>query len=159
MFRIGHGYDVHRISTKNKPLFLGGILINAPFSLDSHSDGDIVLHAITDSILGAAALGDIGQHFPDTNLVYKDQRSEKFLLYANNFLIELGYRIANIDVTIVAQLPKINPYAFKMCNNISTLLKLKLNQINIKATTTEKLGFVGKKEGLACYAVTLIYQK
>ncbi|WP_116964546.1 2-C-methyl-D-erythritol 2,4-cyclodiphosphate synthase [Fastidiosibacter lacustris] len=158
MFRIGHGYDVHKISTQNKPLILAGIEVLAPFSLEAHSDGDIVLHALTDALLGAAALGDIGQHFPDTDPAHKNRASKDFLLHAQKNVVSLGYQISNIDITVVAQVPKLAPYINEMCQSIASLLQLKLNQVNIKATTTEKLGFIGRKEGLACYAVALIYQ-
>lgn len=159
MFRIGHGYDVHRISTENRPLMLGGIEVNAPFSLETHSDGDVILHAITDALLGAAALGDIGQHFPDTDPKHKNQASKDFLVHAQHAIEVQGYHIANIDVTVVAQVPKLAPYIVEMRQSIAALLQLALNQVNIKATTTEKLGFTGRKEGIACHAVTLIYQK
>lgn len=159
MFRIGHGYDVHRISSDDKPLMLGGIEINAPFSLQAHSDGDVILHAITDAILGAGALGDIGQHFPDTDPKHKNQASKDFLVHAQQGIKAQGYHIANIDVTVVTQVPKLAPYILEMRQCIATLLQLTLNQVNIKATTTEKLGFTGRKEGIACHAVTLIYQK
>ncbi|WP_119327646.1 2-C-methyl-D-erythritol 2,4-cyclodiphosphate synthase [Cysteiniphilum halobium] len=158
MFRIGHGYDVHRISTENKPLMLGGIEVNAPFCLEAHSDGDVILHAITDSLLGAGALGDIGQHFPDTDPKHKNQASKDFLVHAQHGIQALGYHIANIDVTVIAQVPKIAPYILAMRQCIATLLQLELNQVNIKATTTEKLGFTGRKEGIACHAISLIYQ-
>lgn len=158
MFRIGHGYDVHRISTEKKPLILGGIEIEAPFSLEAHSDGDVILHALTDALLGAFALGDIGQHFPDTDSNHKNQASNNFLLYAHRCINQNGYQIGNIDITFVAQVPKLATYILKIRQNIATLLQLQLNQVNIKATTTENLGFTGRKEGIACHAVTLIYQ-
>lgn len=157
MFRIGHGYDVHRISIEEKPLMLGGIEVNAPFSLQAHSDGDVILHAITDALLGAGALGDIGQHFPDTHLKHKSQASSDFLVYSQQGIHELDYKISNIDVTVIAQAPKLAPYVIEMRQSIATLLQLKINQVNIKATTTEKLGFTGRKEGIACHAVTIIY--
>lgn len=158
MFRIGHGYDVHRISNEAKPLMLGGVAVSAPFSLEAHSDGDVILHALTDALLGAGALGDIGQHFPDTDPKHKNQASSDFLLHAQNSLSKLGYQIANIDITVVAQVPRLAPYILEMRQHMATLLQLELNQVNIKATTTEKLGFTGRKEGIACYAVGLIYQ-
>ena len=158
MFRIGHGYDVHRISSENKPLMLGGVEIPANFSLEAHSDGDLILHALTDALLGAAALGDIGQHFPDTNPKHKNQASKDFLQHAYHKVVGLGYQIANVDVTVIAQAPKLAPYIIEMRQCIATLLQLELNQVNIKATTTEKLGFIGRKEGLACHVVALIYQ-
>ncbi|WP_440615891.1 2-C-methyl-D-erythritol 2,4-cyclodiphosphate synthase [Cysteiniphilum sp. 6C5] len=159
MFRIGHGYDVHRIFNEDKPLMLGGIEIDAPFSLEAHSDGDVILHAVTDAVLGAGALGDIGQHFPDTDPKHRNQASKDFLVHAQHGIKTQGYQIANIDVTVVAQVPKLAPYILEMRQCIATLLQLTLNQVNIKATTTEKLGFTGRKEGIACHAVALIYQQ
>jgi 2-C-methyl-D-erythritol 2,4-cyclodiphosphate synthase len=122
------------------------------------ADGDVILHALTDALLGAGALGDIGQHFPDTDPKHKNQASSDFLLHAQNSLSKLGYQIANIDITVVAQVPRLAPYILEMRQHMATLLQLELNQVNIKATTTEKLGFTGRKEGIACYAVGLIYQ-
>lgn len=158
MFRIGHGYDVHRIlHNSKKPLILGGIEIKSSFSLEAHSDGDVVLHAITDALFGASSLGDIGQHFSNNNSKYQGYSSHNFLLHANNCVKNTGYKISNIDVTLVAEEPKIAFYATKMRQNIANLLKLRINQISIKGTTTEKLGFSGRKEGVSCHAVALIY--
>ncbi|WP_119344584.1 2-C-methyl-D-erythritol 2,4-cyclodiphosphate synthase [Facilibium subflavum] len=159
MFRIGHGYDVHQIVKKQAPLFLGGIEIPADFSLKAHSDGDVVLHALTDALLGAAALGDIGQHFPDTDKEYKNKQSRFFVQNTIQILTKKHYQIGNIDITIAAQAPKLSPFIQSMRQCIAQLLNVDLNQVNIKATTTEKLGFVGRKEGIACYAVALLIQQ
>ncbi len=157
MFRIGHGYDVHKISLEQKPLMLGGIEIPSELSLEAHSDGDVVLHALTDAILGAAALGDIGHHFPDTDNRFKDMSSSHFIHETLKALTQHQFQISNIDITIAAQAPKLAPFIPEMKASIAKMLKLMENQVNIKATTTEKLGFVGRKEGIACYAVALIY--
>lgn len=156
MFRIGHGYDVHKIIAKDKPLMLGGIDVNADFSLKAHSDGDVVLHALCDSLLGALGCGDIGRYFPDSDNRYKDKPSRYFVKQVLKFARESNCKINNIDITVVAEVPKISPYVSAMCEKISELLELDMDQINVKATTTEKLGFTGRKEGIACYAVALI---
>ena len=156
MFRIGHGFDIHRIISKNQPLILGGINIKADFSLEAHSDGDVILHALCDSILGALSLGDIGIHFPDIDNRYKNIPSSYFIRQALSFIREKNYQINNTDITVVTEIPKISPYVVRMCKTMSQLLDLNANQINIKAKTTEQLGYIGRKEGIACYAVTLI---
>ena len=159
MFKIGHGYDVHKIINKEKPLILGGINIEANFSLKAHSDGDVVLHALCDSLLGALGLGDIGNHFPDVNDKYKNKCSSYFVQQVVKFLKEKNYKVCNIDITVITEVPKISLYSSSMCKKISGLLKLNINQINVKATTTEKLGFIGRKEAIACHSITLISEE
>ena len=156
MLRIGHGYDVHKIIPKDKPLILGGVDVKAEFSLEAHSDGDVILHALCDSLLGALGLGDIGRHFPDADSQYKDKPSSYFVKQVLALMMAKNYQINNVDITVVAEAPKIAPYVLAMCEKIAQLLQLDIDQVNIKATTTEKLGFTGRKEGIACYAVALI---
>lgn len=153
--RIGHGYDVHRFQDL-KRLVLGGVEIDYPRGLEAHSDGDVVIHALCDALLGAAALGDIGQHFPDTHSKFKNIDSRILLRHVKNLLEKENYIIGNADLTIVAQEPKLAPYIPQMRVCLSDDLKVELSQLNIKATTTEKLGFTGRKEGIAVYAVALI---
>lgn len=156
-FRIGFGYDVHQID-KNRPLILGGVkIITANFGLKGHSDADVLLHAICDALLGAAALGDIGQHFPDTDEQYKNISSITLLQKVNELLLQHNYNISNIDTTLIMEEPKISPYYEQMKNTIAQALHLSVQQISIKATTNEKLGYVGRKEGISAYAVALIY--
>ena len=156
--RIGIGYDVHKLC-ENRKLILGGV--NVPFELGllGHSDADVLLHAISDALLGAAALGDIGKHFPDTDQSYKNIDSMILLDRVNNLLKENNYIISNIDATVVCQKPKLAPYIEQMRNNISACLKVDISQINIKATTTETLGFEGRKEGISSHAVCLIEKR
>ena len=137
---------------------LAGVEIPCNFSLKAHSDGDVVLHALTDALLGGAACGDIGRHFPDSDQQYKNMDSQFFLTKANQLIQEKGFKINNVDITIAVQAPKLSSFIQQMCQSIADCLQLSLNQVNIKATTTEKLGFVGRKEGIACYAVTLLSQ-
>lgn len=153
--RIGSGYDVHKL-VKERKLILGGVEIPYEKGLLGHSDADVLLHAIMDALLGAAALGDIGTHFPDTNVVYKDADSLKLLSKVLYLISETGYCIINIDATIIAQKPKLAPYLSKMCENIAHILKIDRNQVNVKATTEEGLGFTGAGEGIAATAVCLI---
>ena len=157
MFRIGHGYDVHKFTDQKQNIIIGGIEIPYHLGLEAHSDGDVLIHAMCDAILGALALGDIGRHFSDTDSKYKNTNSKFFLSKIKKMIDEKHYKIANIDCTIVAQAPKMIPYIedIKIC--LSTILSIEINQINIKATTTEKLGFVGRKEGIAAHAVCLLY--
>ena len=153
--RIGFGYDVHQFA-ENRELWLGGVKIPHTKGLLGHSDADVLIHAICDALLGAAALGDIGKHFPDTNTEFKGIDS-KLLLSKTAVLIALaGYKIQNIDSTLALQLPKIAPYIESMRNTLSGILAIDLGQISIKATTTEKLGFEGREEGVSAYAVVLI---
>lgn len=153
--RIGHGYDVHKL-VENRKLVLGGIEIPHEKGLLGHSDADVLIHAIMDSILGALALGDIGKHFPDTDQKYKDISSVLLLENVYNIMSEHGYKVGNIDSTIAAQRPKLAPYIEEMRTIISTVLNTDIENINIKATTTEELGFVGRKEGISSYSVCLL---
>lgn len=155
MFRVGHGYDVHKL-VKNCPLILGGVRIPSDLGLLGHSDADVLLHAIMDSLLGAAALGDIGKFFPDTDDKYRDANSCMLLEQVNDFLINKNYKIENIDATIVAQGPKLATYLQEMRKNIARCCGLNVDQVSVKATTEEKLGFTGKMEGIASHAVCLI---
>jgi 2-C-methyl-D-erythritol 2,4-cyclodiphosphate synthase len=153
--RIGHGYDAHRF-VPGKPLVLGGVTIPYDQGLLAHSDGDAVIHALCDAMLGAAALGDIGTHFPDTDTSYKNIDSRILLRNVMELIQNKGYSISNVDITILAQAPKLMPYIPDMRKVMSSDLNVPVNDINIKATTTEGMGFVGRKEGLAVYAVVLI---
>ena len=156
--RIGIGYVVHKLC-KNRKLILGGVDIPFEMGLLGHSDADVLLHAISDALLGAAALGDIGKHFPDTDQSYKDIDSMILLGKVNNLLKEKGYNISNIDATVVCQKPKLAPFIEQMRINISACLNLDISQVNIKATTTETLGFEGRKEGISSHAVCLIEKR
>ncbi|MCR1898693.1 2-C-methyl-D-erythritol 2,4-cyclodiphosphate synthase [Irregularibacter muris] len=153
--RIGMGYDVHAFGRERK-LILGGVTIPYEKGLLGHSDADVLIHGIMDSLLGAAALGDIGQHFPDTDPQYKGISSMELLKQVMNLIEQQGYEIGNIDATIAAQKPKLAPYIEEMRENIADLLKISKNQINIKATTTERLGFVGREEGISSYCISLL---
>ena len=157
MFRIGHGYDVHKFTDKKQNIIIGGIEIPYKLGLEAHSDGDVLIHSLCDSILGALALGDIGTHFPDTDEKYKNTDSKFFLTEIKKKLDDKKYNIANIDCTIIAQAPKMLPYIdnIKLC--LSQILDINLDQINVKATTTEKLGFIGRKEGIAVHCVCMLY--
>lgn len=155
--RVGTGFDVHRL-TEGRALILGGVNIPYEKGLDGHSDADVLVHAIMDALLGAAASGDIGRHFPDTDDRYKDVSSLDLLSEVKKLLSENFYLIGNIDVTLIVQKPKISPYIEKMKENISNVLKLEKSRINIKGTTTEKLGFTGRGEGIAAEAVCSIYR-
>ena len=156
MFRIGHGYDVHKFTIDKQNIVIGGIEIPYEFGLEAHSDGDVLIHAMCDAILGALALGDIGTHFPDTDEQFKNTDSKFFLSEIKKMLDEKGYAIGNIDCTIVAQAPKILPHIESMKSCLANILAIEIEQINIKATTTEKLGFVGRKEGIAAHVVCLL---
>lgn len=153
--RIGSGYDVHAFVQK-RPLVLGGITIPYQYGLAGHSDADAVIHAIVDALLGAAALGDIGQHFPSTDLRWKDQPSTIFLSYTLDLLQRHQWSIGNIDATIVVERPKMSPHIQAMREHLAQHLQLEIEQVSIKATTTDKLGFTGRHEGIACYAVALL---
>ncbi|WP_446898239.1 2-C-methyl-D-erythritol 2,4-cyclodiphosphate synthase [Clostridium sp. LBM24168] len=153
--RIGIGYDVHKL-IENRALIIGGVKIPYEKGLLGHSDADVLIHAIIDSILGALSLGDIGKFFPDTDLKYKNISSLKLLSYVNNFIFERGYTIGNIDSIIIAESPKFSSYIQKMRKTISQTLKININLVNIKATTEEGLGFTGKKEGIAAQSVCLL---
>lgn len=154
--RIGHGYDVHKWGA-DKPLLLAGVNIPHDTGLFAHSDGDVVLHAITDAILGAAGLGDIGRHFPDTDPQFAGADSMKLLQHAVKLVGNSGYQVGNTDVTVVAQAPKLAPHIDAMQASIAKGLGAEHAAVNVKATTTEKLGFVGREEGIACHCVALIY--
>ncbi len=153
--RVGTGYDVHRL-TDDRKLIMGGVEIPYEKGLLGHSDADVLLHAIMDALFGAAGMGDIGKHFPDSDPAYKGISSIKLLDKAGQLLDEAGYVIENIDATIIAQRPKMRPYIAQMIENISETLKLEPGQVNIKATTEEGLGFTGSGEGIAAQAVCLI---
>ena len=153
--RIGHGYDVHRFGPGDK-LMLGGVSIPYEHSFVAHSDGDVLIHALIDALLGAAALGDIGQHFPDTDVKWEGANSPQLLLAVVAMIATKGYKLGNADITIVAQQPKMLPHLDKMRLNLSADMGCNIDQINIKATTTEELGFAGRKEGIACHAVALL---
>ena len=153
--RIGHGYDVHAFG-QGDALILGGIEIPFNRALIAHSDGDVLIHALIDAVLGALALGDIGQHFPDTDGAYKDIPSRHLLTMVVTLMREEGYQLGNADITIAAERPKMAPHIEAMRLNLSADLGCLMGQINIKATTTEKLGFVGREEGIACHAVVLL---
>ncbi len=155
MIRIGQGYDVHRFIDEGK-VILGGVSIDYDKGLEAHSDGDVVLHALSDALLGAAALGDIGKHFPDTDPEFKGADSRVLLRHVYGIVQEKGYKLVNADITIIAQAPKMAPYIVRMCENIAKDLEVGTDWINVKATTTEKLGFEGRKEGIAVQAVVLI---
>lgn len=153
--RIGHGYDVHKL-TENRKLIIGGVDIPHEKGLLGHSDADVLLHAIMDALLGAAALGDIGKHFPDTDERYKGADSIQLLKEVCKLLEEKGYAIENIDSTVIAQAPKLKPYIEQMRINIANACNIAVDKVNVKATTEEKLGFTGNKEGIASHAVCLI---
>lgn len=153
--RIGTGYDVHRL-VEGRKLIIGGVEIPHEKGLLGHSDADVLLHAIMDAILGAAALGDIGKHFPDTDDKYKGISSMKLLSEVYEMVYKKGYVISNIDATIIAQAPKMRPYIDEMTDNVSKALEISKEQINIKATTEEHLGFTGREEGIAAEAVCLL---
>ncbi|TCP94876.1 2-C-methyl-D-erythritol 2,4-cyclodiphosphate synthase [Cricetibacter osteomyelitidis] len=155
MIRIGHGFDVHAFG-ENRPLIIGGVEVPYHTGFIAHSDGDVALHALTDALLGAVALGDIGKLFPDTDMQFKNIDSRILLREAFRQVQEKGYKIGNIDVTIIAQAPKMRPHIDAMRAVIATDLVCEPEQVNIKATTTEKLGFTGRSEGIATEAVVLL---
>lgn len=153
--KIGHGYDVHRL-VPGRDLILGGVKIPFELGLDGHSDADVLLHAVSDALLGAAGLGDIGRHFPDTDPKYKGADSLVLLNIVGQKVAQKGYRVSNIDVTMIAQKPKLKDYISRMEENIASALGLDPERVNVKATTEEKLGFTGTGEGMACHAVCLL---
>lgn len=155
MFRIGHGYDVHRLK-EGRTLILGGVNIPYELGLDGHSDADVLVHAVMDAILGAAALGDIGGLFPDTDPAYKGADSMKLLEKVVEAVTLKGYKIGNVDATVIAQRPKLKPYIEQMRVNIASVCGVDLDFINVKATTEEKLGFTGSGEGMSAHAVCII---
>lgn len=158
MFRVGQGFDVHEFA-ENRPLILGGVTIPYEKGLIGHSDADVLLHTVTDAALGAIGEGDIGRHFPDTDPEFKDADSAKLLAYIWNIVEEKGYKLGNVDCTIIAQAPKMAPYINQMRDRIAQLLNAEPSQVNVKATTTEKLGFTGRGEGIAAQATILLIQK
>ncbi len=155
MLRIGHGYDVHAFA-ENRKCIIGGVDIPCEKGLLGHSDADVLLHAISDSLLGAAALGDIGKHFPDTDPRYKGADSLALLKNVWALIDSLGYKVVNIDATIIAQMPKMAPHIDAMRKNIANALNVDVDFISVKATTEEKLGFTGRKEGISAHCVCLI---
>lgn len=158
MYRIGNGYDVHRL-VEGRKLILGGIEVPHTMGLLGHSDADVLIHAIMDAMLGALALGDIGQHFPDTDPEYKGADSMKLLAHVTDLVDGRGYKICNLDSQIVAQKPKLKPYIEEMRINIGKTLGVELERISVKATTEEKLGFTGEEAGMKAYAVILLERK
>jgi 2-C-methyl-D-erythritol 2,4-cyclodiphosphate synthase len=152
---IGHGYDVHRL-VEGRPLILGGVHIPYEKGLLGHSDADVLLHAVSDALLGAAGLGDIGKHFPDTDPQYKGADSMELLRVVVSRVLEKGYRISNIDVTMIAQKPKLRPHIEAMEQNIAGAVGIAADRVNVKATTEEQLGFTGTGEGMRCHAVCLL---
>ncbi|EGQ9113173.1 TPA: 2-C-methyl-D-erythritol 2,4-cyclodiphosphate synthase [Vibrio alginolyticus] len=158
MIRIGHGFDVHKFGGEG-PVIIGGVAIPYEQGLIAHSDGDVALHALTDALLGAIAAGDIGRHFPDTDDKWKGANSRELLKDVYRRVKEQGYRLGNADVTIMAQAPKMAPYIEAMCAAIAEDLETDINNINVKATTTERLGFTGRKEGIATEAVVLLFKQ
>ncbi len=155
--RIGHGYDVHRL-TEGRDLILGGVKIPYEMGLLGHSDADVLLHAVMDALLGAAALRDIGYHFPDTDPAYKGADSRALLREVGKKLREAGYRVSNVDVTMIAQKPKLKEYIPQMMENIAEDLGILVSQVNVKATTEEHLGFTGDGSGMSCHAVCLLQE-
>ena len=153
--RIGHGYDVHKL-VPCRDLILGGVKIEYELGLLGHSDADVLLHAVSDALLGAAGLGDIGKHFPDTDPQYKSADSLELLRQVANKVAARGYRVSNVDVTMIAQAPKLRPHIPQMERNIAEALHIDLDRVNVKATTEEHLGFTGEGLGMACHAVCLL---
>ena len=153
--RIGHGYDVHRL-VEGRDLILGGVKIDYELGLDGHSDADVLLHAVSDALLGAAGLRDIGYHFPDTDPQYKGADSRMLLRVVRDKVAAAGYRVGNVDVTMIAQKPKLKMYIEQMRDNIASDLQIEPNRVNVKATTEEKLGFTGEGLGMSCHAVCLL---
>ena len=153
--RIGHGYDVHRL-IEGRALILGGVNIPYALGLDGHSDADVLLHAVMDALLGAAGLRDIGYHFPDTDMRYKGADSMELLGCVAEKIRAAGYRVSNVDVTMIAQAPKLKPYIPQMMENIAAKLEILVPRVNVKATTEERLGFTGAGEGMSCHAVCLL---
>ncbi len=155
MIRIGHGYDVHRLIPERK-LIIGGVEIPYELGLLGHSDADVLLHAICDAILGAIGAGDIGRHFPDSDPAYKGIDSRKLLSHVINLAEQRGYVVSNVDTTVIAQQPKLSPYIEQMAAVIAAECRVDPDRVNVKATTTEELGFTGRKEGIAANAVVLM---
>ena len=154
-FRIGHGYDVHKL-VKERALVLGGVEIEHELGLLGHSDADVLVHAVMDALIGAMGLGDIGKHFPDTDEKYRGISSISLLSNVYGMMQDNGYSVVNVDATVIAQKPKLLPYIEKMRSNIAFVLHVSIDAINIKATTEERLGFTGREEGISAHAVALI---
>ncbi len=157
-FRIGIGYDVHPL-VEGRKLIVGGVLIPSAFGVDGHSDADVLIHAIADALLGSLALGDIGHHFPPDNEKFKDLDSTIILASVYNIIVQKGYTLGNLDAVVVLQKPKIAPYIDKMRERLAQVMQVNPDQISVKATTTEHLGFVGRSEGVAAYASVLVIKK
>lgn len=157
MIRVGIGFDVHPLK-KGESLIIGGVEVSSEYGLTGHSDADVLTHALMDALLGAMAMGDIGQHFPDTDEKYKDINSLILLKKVYKLIRGYGYKINNIDLIILAEYPKMSPYYKEIVNNYCQILNLEKNRINVKATTTEKLGFIGRKEGIAAQAIVSIVE-
>jgi 2-C-methyl-D-erythritol 2,4-cyclodiphosphate synthase len=155
MFKIGHGYDVHALS-RDRALILGGVKVPHERGLAGHSDADVLVHAVCDACLGAAGLGDIGRHFPDSDPRYRNADSRALLRHVRELLVERGLRVGNLDATVVAQRPKLAPYVEDMRRNLAEDLRVEAAAVNVKAKTTERLGFAGREEGIAAYAVVLL---
>ena len=156
--RIGHGYDVHRL-VPNRDLIIGGVKIEYELGLDGHSDADVMLHAVMDALLGAAALRDIGYHFPDTDMRYKGADSRMLLREVARKIDEAGYKLGNVDVTMIAQRPKLKPHIPQMMENIAADLGVDVGRVNVKATTEERLGFTGEGLGMSCHTVCILEEK
>lgn len=153
--RVGFGYDVHKL-VEGRALYLGGILLDSPVGLLGHSDADVLIHAICDAVLGAANLRDIGYHFPDTDERYRGIDSKQLLSETVSLIEKQGFHVGNVDATVCAEAPKLNPYIAEMQKVLSSLMHIELEDVSIKATTTEQLGFTGRREGMSAYAVVLI---
>ena len=153
--RIGYGYDVHRL-VSGRDLILGGVKLDYALGLDGHSDADVLTHAVMDALLGAAGLGDIGRHFPDSDPAYKGIDSQKLLARVRDLLRQRGFRIGNLDVTLIAQAPKLAPHIAAMEQTLAATLEIDPERVNVKATTEERLGFTGRGEGISCHAVCLL---
>jgi len=158
MIRIGHGFDVHKIDNL-PPMIIGGVVVSEELGLTAHSDGDVLLHAICDALLGAAAMGDIGKHFPDSDAAYSGIDSRELLRHVVTLVKENGFEVNNIDSTIIAQKPKMAPHIKSMRSNIAADLGIDVSLVNVKATTTEKLGYPGRGEGISAHAVTIIQSR
>ena len=156
--RIGHGYDVHRL-VEGRDLILGGVKIDYEKGLDGHSDADVLIHAVMDALLGAAGMGDIGRHFPDTDPAYKGISSMKLLAIVAQKIADVGYRLGNVDVTMIAQKPKLKDHIPQMQENLAMMLQTDVSRVNIKATTEEHLGFTGDGSGMSCHAVCLLEEQ
>lgn len=158
MMRIGHGYDIHRFSeeTVDATLTLGGVAIPYSKKLLAHSDGDLVIHALCDALLGALAMGDIGEHFPDTDPQFKNKDSRFFLRHILSLVKDKGYRVGNVDLSIIAEAPKLSPFKMQMRESLAHILEVAISDVNVKATTHEKLDAIGNKQGIAAHAVVLL---